>query len=120
MASAIELLRDRAMRLENNMKARRLEDSITFDKVVGGISAGASSILAGYVDGRLDLVDGEDGNGTTLMGIPVMPIGAGLLMVTGIIVGGKAGSAISYSGLGVGCGWGYSAASRQGKKDASK
>lgn len=116
--TAIKQLVERAQRMENTIKKRRIEETITMEKVVGFGTAGVTSVLAGYVDGRFDLSDGEAGDGTKLMGIPVMPVAAGLLAVGGLAVGGKVGSALAFSGLGAGCGWAYKMASNAGAKGA--
>jgi hypothetical protein len=115
---AIEVLTQRAQALEQRVKRTKLEDQLTTEKVVGWASAGTASVLAGYIDGRLDLSDSVAGDGTKVMGIPVMPVAAGLLCFGGLAVGGKVGSAISFAGLGVGCGWGFGAARNEGMKAA--
>lgn len=117
--TAIQQLQDKAMRLENQSKRRRLEEQLTMEKVIGFSAAGATSVLAGYVDGRFDLSDDVEGDGTKVMGIPVMPVAAGLLAFGGLAVGGKVGSALSFSGLGVGCGWAYKSAATAGLKAAA-
>lgn len=116
--SAIQQLTERANKLEANNKRRRLEEQLTMEKVVGFGSAGVASVVAGYLDGKFDMSDGEAGNGTTVLGIPVMPVAAGVLTLGGLWFGGAVGSGVAYAGLGVGCGWGYSAGARQGAKSA--
>lgn len=115
---AIEVLTQRAQALENRVKRAKVEDQLTTEKVFGWGAAASMATLGGYLDGRFDLSDDVSGNGTTIVGIPIMPIAAGLLAVGGLAVGGKAGSAISFSGLGLGCGWGFATARSAGMKAA--
>lgn len=114
--AAIQQLQDRAIKLEAKNKRRAMEERLTMEKVVGFGAAGISSVLAGYVDGKFDLADGEAGDGTKLLGIPVMPIVSGITSLGGLWLGGSIGSALAYSGLGIGCGWAYKSAATQGAK----
>lgn len=118
--TAIKQLVERAQRMENSIKKRKLEETITMEKVIGFGTAGVSSVLGGYLDGRFDLSDDTEGDGTKVFGIPVMPVAAGVLALGGLAVGGKAGSAMTFAAMGVGCGWSYKAASVAGLNAAKK
>lgn len=118
--AAIQQLQDRAIKLEAKAKRQRLEEKLTMEKVIGFGTAGITSVLAGYVDGRFDLSDDVEGDGTKLLGIPVMPVAAAITTLGGLWIGGPVGSAVAYGGLGIGCGWGYKSASAQGLISAKK
>lgn len=112
--AAIQQLSDRATSLESRNKRRLANDKLSADRLYGFGTAFVTSALAGYLDGRFDLTDEEIGDGTNVLGIPVMPVAAGLLAVGGMAIGGKVGSMMAYGGLGTGCGWAYSRASAKG------
>ena len=117
---AIQQLEKRALSLEAKDKKKRAEEKATMEKVVGFSAAFVSSAVAGYVDGRLDLTDDTTGDGTRVFGIPVVPVAGALVAAGGMAMGGSVGSAMAYSGLGIGCGWAYQNAARKGLENAQK
>lgn len=116
--TALNALKERTQRLEMSRKRARAEAKQTERQIIGALSAVGAAGAAGYVDGRLDMSDEVAGNGVTVLGVPVMPLAGVAVAVGGIAVGGGIGSALMHAGLGVGCGWTYSAAARKGAADA--
>ncbi len=101
-------------RITASRKNEKAKDKLNYEKMAGFGTAFAASIVAGFVDGRFDLSDEKSGDGTKVMGVPVVPVAAGIIAVGGIAMGGKGGSLLAYAGLGAACGWGYGAAADKG------
>lgn len=113
-STAIKQLEERALRSEKREKTRRATEKLSMEKGVGFGAAFVSSAIAGYIDGRFDLSDEVAGDGTRVFGIPIVPITGAVIAVGGMAMGGKAGSLMAYSGLGIGSGWAYQAAAKLG------
>lgn len=114
--TAIKQLTERAVRLENRQKSAAIASKIEAEKTVGFVTAAATSAVAGYIDGKFDLSgDGGSGDGLQIFGVPVVPVAGTIVAIAGIAVGGKMGSAISYGGLGMSCGWLYGKGFREGQ-----
>jgi hypothetical protein len=115
--NALAALKERTMRMEASKKRARARDRASKDMIIGSVSAVAAATLAGFVDGKLDLLNDEkEGDGVTVMGLPVMPLGATAITLGGLAMGGRAGSIAVYAGVGISSGWAYSAGMRRGMK----
>ena len=118
--NAIRELVARNDKMERQRKLDRVMGEVTEEKLIGFGVATVSSVVAGYLDGRFDLANKSDaGDGITVVGLPVMPMAAGALMATGLMVGGKVGAQLGFAGLGVICGYGYGRGNVAGEKDQS-
>lgn len=120
--TAVNQLMERAKKLEVRAKNKAQADKATVEKVTGFGVALASAAGAGYVDGRYD-VSGKDtvsGDGTRIFGLPIMPFISAGIGVTGALVGGKIGTHIMYSALGIACGSVYSHSGNAGRTAALK
>lgn len=116
--NAIRELVARNDKMERQRKLDRMMGEVTEEKLIGFGVAAVSSVVAGYLDGRFDLArNSEPGDGITVAGFPVMPIASGTLMAAGLMVGGKIGAQLGFSGLGVLCGYGYGRGAAAGEKD---
>lgn len=98
--TAIQALTDRAKRLEIKDKDRRKEAKQQVQETFGLVSGVVGAVLGGYADGRLDARDGISGDGYNPYRIPVVPLAGAAVFVTGMVVGGTAGKALSMAGYG--------------------
>ena len=101
-------------RLKARDSSRRGKEKVNLEKTYGFGAAFGTSVVVGFLDGRFDLSDETAGDGVKVMGVPVVPVAAGLVALGAMAMGGKGGSVIAYSALGAACGWSYKAASLKG------
>jgi hypothetical protein len=121
-SAAIKQLTERNAQLESQRKNSLARARQEGEKFTGLAIAAASATVAGYVDGRFDLTkkDTVEGDGVRIFGAPVVPVVGLAVGVAGVWMGGKTGTALIFSALGIGCGSLYDKGRQKGIKDYQK